>query len=120
MVPITSLSASSYRLSEHAQTRMYQRGYRRTDLDLAIDYGRDVYTRDGLIFAIGRYEIEFWWDVGVKLDRLNGMQVVVSTDYPLVLTVYRNPNFRGLRSGMGRGRHTPKHLNHRATCDDAA
>ena len=34
---------------------------------------------------------------GLKLDRLEGLQVVCATDNGAVITVYRNSNFRSLR-----------------------
>jgi hypothetical protein len=67
------------------------------------DYGRVVYTRGAVIHAIGRNEIAYYAREGIDLTACDGIQVVCALD-GVVLTVYRNRNFRGLRSGMGRGR----------------
>ncbi|MBX3400764.1 MAG: hypothetical protein KF873_18675 [Gemmataceae bacterium] len=69
-----------------------------------LDYGRIVYTRGAILYAIGRKEVEKYARDGVDLSALNGVQVVCSLDRT-VITVYRNRNFRSLKPGLGRGRH---------------
>jgi hypothetical protein len=85
---------------------MQRRRINATAVDTAIDYGRAVYTRGAVIHAIGRSEIARWAEVGIDLSAYEGIQVVCAKDGS-VLTVYRNRNFRLLRTGLGRGRHNP-------------
>jgi hypothetical protein len=83
---------------------MRGRGITATALDAALEYGRIVYTRGAVIHAIGRNEIARWSAAGIDLSAHDGIQVVCARD-GTVLTVYRNRNFRRLRTGLGRGRH---------------
>ncbi|MCA9177469.1 MAG: DUF4258 domain-containing protein [Planctomycetales bacterium] len=91
-------------LSCHAFERMEQRDIDHEAIEVVLDYGREVYTRGAIVHAIGRREIEHWEREGIDLSRYDGVQVVCSQD-GTVLTVYRNRNFRRLRTGLGRGRH---------------
>lgn len=90
----------------HAQKRMQHRGIDQFAIEAAFEYGRTVYTRGAVVYAIGRREIEQRKDDGIDLSHYDGVQVVCSHDGS-VLTVYRNRDFRGLRTGLGRGRHNP-------------
>jgi len=83
---------------------MQRRGIDASAIDAAIDYGRAVYTRGAIVHAIGRNEIARWAAVGIDLSAYDGIQVVSGKD-GTVLTVYRNRNFRLLRTGLGRGRY---------------
>jgi hypothetical protein len=85
---------------------MQHRGIDHVAVETVLEFGRQVFTRGAIIHAIGRREIEHWNGEGIDLSEYDGIQVVCSHDNS-VLTVYRNRNFRGLRTGLGRGRHTP-------------
>jgi hypothetical protein len=63
----------------------------------ALDFGRLVYTRGAAIYVIGRKEVLRARRLGVDLSEYEGVHVVCSAD-GAVLTVYRNRDFRGLRS----------------------
>jgi hypothetical protein len=91
-------------LTAHAHRRMGGRWIRTGAIEAVLDYGRIVYTRGAVIHAIGRNEIDRYARDGIDLAAYNGIQVVCSLD-GMILTVYRNKDFRGLRTGMGRGRH---------------
>jgi hypothetical protein len=83
---------------------MEQRNIEHEAVEVVLDYGREVFTRGAVVHAIGRREIEQWARQGIDLSRFEGVQVVCSHD-GTVLTVYRNRDFRGLRTGLGRGRY---------------
>lgn len=93
---------------------MTHRGIQSEVIDLVIEYGRAVYTRGAVIHAIGRKEVERYRQ-DIDLSDCEGVQVVCSMD-GTILTVYRNHNFRGLRSGLGRGRFRPVHAVERRLC----
>jgi hypothetical protein len=90
-------------LSFHACERMEHRNIGQDAVEDVLAYGRVVYTRGAVIYAIGRREIKQWDEQGVDLSGHNGLQVVTAHDGD-ILTVYRNHNFRRLRTGLGRGR----------------
>lgn len=90
--------------TRHAAARMSHRGIRTGDVDLVLEFGRRVFTRGAVVYAVGRKEIQRYRQEGIDLSRCNGVQIVCSIDGS-VLTVYRNRSFRGLRAGLGRGRH---------------
>jgi len=72
-------------------------------IEAVLEYGRVVYTRGAVIHAVGRNEIACFAREGIDLSAFDGIQVVCTLD-GVVLTVYRNKNFRGLRAGLCRGR----------------
>lgn len=94
------------KLTDHATARMARRGIQSNIINLVFEYGRPVYTRGAMIYAIGRREVEQYRLDGIDLSRCEGVQVVCAKD-GAVLTVYRNRNFRRLRIGLGRGRFRP-------------
>lgn len=94
------------KLTKHADTRMVQRGIRPEAVDLVLEFGRAVHTRGAVVHAIGRKEVVKYQRENIDLSTCKGVQVVCSTE-GIVLTVYRNHDFRGLRGGLGRGRYRP-------------
>jgi hypothetical protein len=91
-------------LSCHAFQRLDQRNIGIEAVEATLDYGREVFTRGAVIHVVGRREIEQWSREGIDISRCDGVQVVCSHDGK-VITAYRNRNFRGLRTGLGRGRY---------------
>lgn len=83
---------------------MRKRDISKSEVQAALTYGRRVYTRGSKIYAIGRKEVQRY-SQQIDLSSYEGLQVVCSTDDSTIITVYRNSDFRGLRPGMGRGRH---------------
>ncbi len=94
------------RLTQHATARMAHRGITAEVIETVLEYGRVVYTRGAMIHAIGRKEVERYQEEDIDLSECEGVQVVCSSE-GTVLTVYRNHSFRGLRTGLGRGRYRP-------------
>lgn len=91
-------------LTRHAAERMSTRRLPAAAVTAVITYGRTVRTRGAEILAIGRREVEMYEREGIDLSRYEGVQVVCSRE-GVVLTVYRNRDFRGLRPRAGRRGH---------------
>lgn len=85
---------TSARLTTHALMRMRLRAIGERAVELVLDFGRIVYTRGAVIYAIGRKEVALARRRGVDLASLDGLQVVCAEG--AVLTTYRNRDFRGL------------------------
>ncbi len=95
-------------LSRHAESRMGHRGIPSEAVEMVMNYGRIVYTRGAIIYAIGRNEVaEALAKDHIHLEEFEGVQVVCATDDDRILTVYRNHDFRKLRPKQGR-RFTPQ------------
>ena len=101
------LNCNNSKLTKHASKRMSQRRIPATAIDLVIEYGRVVFTRGAMIYAIGRNEVKQYKIEKAEISYCEGVQVVCSMD-GVVLTAYRNQSFRGLRTGLGRGRYRPR------------
>lgn len=93
---------SGYVVTSHALMRIQSRGLSMKDLNAAIIYGRQVFTRGVRIFALGTREMKLYSRWGVDLKASGGVQVVCSTDSNVVVTAYRNRNFHGLRDSTRR------------------
>ncbi|MCK5689776.1 DUF4258 domain-containing protein, partial [Myxococcota bacterium] len=91
-------------LSKHAKVRIDARGFTLAAVEAVLKFGRLVYVRGAAIFAIGRKEVIRFAKDGIKLGHLEGIQVVCSED-GLVLTAYRNNDFRGLRPSRRAANH---------------
>jgi hypothetical protein len=87
----------SFTLTKHVVARMVTRSISRTAIEAAIEFGRCVEIRDAQIFAIGRKEVETFRRDGIDLSEFEGTQVVVTAS-GAVMTVYRNSDFRSLRT----------------------
>lgn len=87
----------SFSLSRHAYARMITRSSSRTAIEVALEFGRCVESRGAQSFAIGRREVEKYRRDGIKLREFEGTQVVVMAS-GAVMTVYRNSDFRSLRT----------------------
>ena len=86
-----------FRLSRHARLRTNARRFGVAAVEAALAYGRVVYVRGAEIHAIGRREVLRFRQHGIELRAFEGIQVVCRPGAGVVLTVYRNRNFRGLR-----------------------
>ena len=82
--------------TRHAWRRMCSRALSPSAVEAALTYGREAHVRGAAIFAIGRAEVVQYQRLGINLSAYEGVQVVCSPE-GVVLTVYRNSNFRGLR-----------------------
>ncbi len=86
----------SPRLTKHAWKRMSGRGISPVAVDAVLHYGRTAYVRKASVHAIGRKEVLQLRKQGVDLKAYEGIQVVCSED-GMVITTYRNHDFRGLK-----------------------
>jgi hypothetical protein len=87
----------SFSLTKHAYERMVTRSISRTAIEAALEFGRCVEIRGAQVFAIGRKEVEKYRRDGIDLSEFEGTQVVVTAS-GAVMTVYRNSDFRSLRT----------------------
>lgn len=86
-----------YALTRHARQRMRSRGIPPDAIRAVLWYGRLVHTRGAEVYAIGRQEVRQYASEGLCLSPYEGLQVVCTPEGH-VLTVYRNRDFRSLRS----------------------
>lgn len=84
-------------LTSHADARMGSRRISRDDVAVVLSYGRESHVRGAVIYALGREEAACCRDDGLRVDRLEGLQVVCAADSGAVITAYRNSDFRSLR-----------------------
>ena len=83
--------------TKHALKRQQQRGISSEIIELVLTFGRQIYTRGALIYALGRKEINAFSENFPELKGLNGLQVVTASDTGVIITCYRNRSFKGLR-----------------------
>ena len=83
-------------ITRHARMRMTARRISKTTLSAVLEYGRVVYVRGAKIYVIGRKEVTKFLRRGVELAEFEGIHVVCNPE-GVVLTTYRNRDFRGLR-----------------------
>ncbi len=82
--------------TRHAWKRMDARGLSADTIGRVLTWGRVAHVRGATIYAVGRKEIARLQRDGIDLSEAEGVQVVCTVD-GLVMTAYRNQNFRGLR-----------------------
>ena len=63
----------------------------------AVLHGRVFHVRGAEIHAIGKKDVVRYLRRGVDLTAYEGTHIICSPDGCVVLTVYRNKDFRGLR-----------------------
>ena len=92
--PASRARVASFRLSNHAQSRMSQRSVRQSGIEAAIAFGRKVYTRGAVYWVIGRKEVE---NCSIcDLRAFEGIHVVC-THNQVIKTVYRQRDLSKLR-----------------------
>ena len=87
----------SFRLTRHARCRSSARRVGVSAIEAALEYGRVIHVRGAEIHVIGRKEVFRYRRHGVDLREYEGVQVVCQPGGGLILTAYRNKEFRGLR-----------------------
>ena len=87
--------------TRHAQGRMQQRALSIDVIRDVLAFGREVRVRGATIYAIGHKEVARFGREGIDLSESEDVQVVCS-ESGVVMTVYRNHDFRGLRPGPRR------------------
>ncbi len=96
-------------LTQHACTRMQQRGIRKSDVELVLQYGRCIHARGVVFHVIGHKEVAHWAAVDIDLSSLAGVQVL-ATRQGVVVTTYRSHNLHAIQAVPSR-----KFRNHRRT-----
>jgi len=87
---------SDFKISEHAQMRMYARRFSQESVCKVLDYGRVFYARGAKIHVIGKREVEKYKNCGIDLRSCEGVHVICSND-GYILTLYKNHDLRDLR-----------------------
>ena len=92
----------AFRLSEHAERRMNQRGITEAMIDLCMEYGKIIIQNDGAMAYVITDKIykKLLNNKGLKhmrkiIDRIKGLVVIVSGDGALI-TTYKNNKLHGL------------------------
>jgi hypothetical protein len=99
----STIDLHHYDLTRHAWERMSGRGLSPAAIRRVLNYGRVAHVRGATIYAVGRKEVRRFQRDGIDLSGLEGVQVVCS-ESGVVMTVYRNRDFRGLRPRSRRSR----------------
>ena len=94
-------------LTQHACTRMQQRGIRKSDVELVLQYGRCIHARGVVFHVIGHKEVARWAALNIDLSPLAGVQVLATRD-GVVVTTYRSHNLHAIQAVPSR-----KSRNHR-------
>ena len=87
---------SGLALTNHAWCRMTARGLSQRAVDAVLMFGRMVYARGAEIHAIGKKEVAKYARTGVDLRPYEGLQVVCVPNDGIIMTVYRNRDFRSI------------------------
>lgn len=85
-----------YEFSAHAKKRMDGRRLGDSVIGSVLQYGRCCYVRGAVYHVIGRKEIDRYLLTGVDLTRMEGVHVICAHN-GMILTVYRNRDFRGIK-----------------------
>ncbi len=89
-------SVASDIMTHHANARMISRSISEEAILAAITFGKEVFTRGAVVYALGKKEVKKAYHEAGDLSRFMGVQVVCS-HRGVVITAYRNRNFRGLK-----------------------
>jgi hypothetical protein len=92
-------------LSFHAEKRMYQRSITLDQIQKVLEYGRMIHSRRARFYVIGHKEIKRMEILGLDVVGLENIQVVVDEKSSLILTTYKNKDFRQIRPKHRRERH---------------
>lgn len=75
--------------TNHAETRMNQRGFNNEQIASVIKYGRAVHAKGVIFYVVGRKEVSHYAKEGIDLRDVEGLQILISPNNSLI-TVYRN------------------------------
>jgi hypothetical protein len=73
--------------THHALQRMNERGFRRTDIFLALAIGKKIYAEGTLFVFLGKRHLA---EFGNLTERLEGLTLVIEPNTNTLLTVFRN------------------------------
>jgi len=101
------MPTSEYQITNHAWRRMTARSITKENIETVLQWGRIVYTRGAKVYALGKKEIAKIWKVtSKKLTSLEGIQVVCRPNENVIVTVYKNKDFKSsLKENKGYGYH---------------
>jgi len=82
-------------LTGHAITRMSARGITKEAVNTVLQFGRPFFVRGAEIYVIGRQDVKkAAIHVKKKLLQYEGLQIVCLPGEGIILTVYRNNDFK--------------------------
>ena len=84
-------------MTKHVLKRMDERGISAHAIEAALLHGHVFHVRGAEIHALGRKDVQRHKKSGIDLAAYEGTQVVCTPDGAVVVTAYRNRDFRGLR-----------------------
>ena len=76
---------------------MNQRAISQKAVEEVLNYGRLIRSRHACFYIIGRRDLHHLRKSGVDINRLENTQVIVDEKTSIVMTVYKNNNFRKIR-----------------------
>lgn len=95
-------------MTNHAYVRHKQRGLRVDAIRAAIDFGQDIYQRGGSIaYHLSRRAVERAKKLGFDLHPYLNTVVVTGRD-GVIITVYKSPDIKHLRTKSGFYHHKAK------------
>lgn len=95
-------------LTQHARTRMQQRGIRKADVAWVLRYGRRIHAKGADFYVVGHKDVARWASLGLQLSHLAGIQVLTS-EAGTVITAYRSHNLHAIQVEPRRHRHSRSH-----------
>ena len=104
-VDTEAVDYNNFGLSVHAKTRMSQRNIDMKQVHLVLQLGKVIHSRKARFYVIGRKNIGRLSHQGIDAQSLENIQVVVDDKSNLILTVYKNSNFRQIRPKQRRERY---------------
>jgi len=87
-----------YMVSGHAEHRMRTRNVPSDAISAALRYGRCLHSRGAIVHFLGKKEVRSNRDQGIDISKAEGTTVLISSDSPVIVTVFRSPNLRKHRA----------------------
>jgi len=84
-------------LTNHASARMGSRHISPAEVAFVMNNGRGYHVRGAVIYVMGRRDLKLFRNNKTITESIKGLQVVCAPDDDVVITVYRNTDFRHLR-----------------------
>ncbi len=96
--------AANFVITDHARQRMARRNVSNRQLSFILEHGEETHCAGARLVHLRRKDIPEPFQRVDEFARLEGVTVVLSSDSPTVMTVWRNR-----RHGLRRIRHKPRY-----------
>jgi hypothetical protein len=93
-----------FTLTKHANQRMSQRGIHLKQVLGVLKYGRIIHSRRARFYVLGKRDVDDLAKQCIDVRDIENIQVLVDEKSNVILTAYKNKNFRQIR---------PKHRHER-------